>query len=150
MEAAMATTSATRTDTSEAAQSGTTTDRTPLAAVGDVVSSAATAATAAAGAAATAAGDATMRLPELVDRGMTTFDDVNRRIHVGSDTSLATGTAVSFGFAVGLLIGGANRILVAVAMIPVAMLGLTLLDRTAAGQLAGAKARAGTTAGTAS
>jgi hypothetical protein len=145
----MATTSATRTDSSEATQSPMTTDRTPLSRVGDLASSATSAASAAAGAAATAAGDISTRLPDLVDRGMTTFDDVNRRIRAGSDTSLATGTAVSFGFAVGLLIGGANRILVAVAMIPVAMLGLTLLDRTAAGQLGESRSRAGGTGRTA-
>ena len=36
------------------------------------------------------------------------------------------------GLAIGLLIGGANRLLVAAALVPVAAMGLTLLGRTAA------------------
>ena len=48
---------------------------------------------------------------------------------------LTVGTAPAFGFAAGLLIGGANRLLVAAAFLPVAMMGLTLLDRIAQGRL---------------
>jgi len=84
-----------------------------------------------AGSAATAAAEVVARLPGLANRGRAVFDDANRRIQAGSDEMLTTGTAVSFGFALGLLIGGASRILVAAALIPVAMMGLTLLDRVA-------------------
>ena len=42
---------------------------------------------------------------------------------------LRFGTAVSFGLAAGLLIAGANRILVAAAMIPVGMMGMAMLER---------------------
>ena len=89
----------------------------------------------AAGAAASVAVDAAARLPELADRGRAAFEDANRRIQAASDEMLTVGTAVSFGFAVGLLIGGGSRILVAGALIPVAMMGLTLLDRAAPGRL---------------
>lgn len=91
----------------------------------------------AAGTAAAAAGDAAACLPDLADlaeRGLTAFQDVNRRVQAGTDQMLTLGTAVSFGFAAGLLVGGANRVLVAAALVPVAMMGLTLLDRAAEGR----------------
>jgi hypothetical protein len=82
-----------------------------------------------------ATGDAAARLPGLADRGRVAFEDANRRIQAGTDEMLTVGTAVSFGFAVGLLVGGASRILVAAAMVPVAMMGLTLLDRAVEGRM---------------
>ena len=81
------------------------------------------------------AGDAAGRLPDLADRVRAAFLDVNRRVQSGTDESLTVGTAVSFGFALGLLIGGASRILVTAAFVPVAAMGLTLLDRAARGRL---------------
>jgi hypothetical protein len=78
-----------------------------------------------------AADDAASRLPEAAATGRSAFDDANRRIAASSDEMVRLGTAVSFGFAVGLLIGGANRILVGAAFVPVCMLGFTLLDRFA-------------------
>jgi hypothetical protein len=81
------------------------------------------------------AGDAAGRLPDLADRVRAAFLDVNRRVQSGTDESLTVGTAVSFGFALGLLIGGASRILVTAAFVPVATMGLTLLDRAARGRL---------------
>jgi hypothetical protein len=84
----------------------------------------------AAGAVATAASDAATRMPEAVERSRTAFAEANRTIRTGSDEALSAGTALSFGFAAGLLVGGANRLLIAVAMIPVAMLGMALFERT--------------------
>ncbi len=72
------------------------------------------------------------------------FDDANRRIRAGSDGGLTIGTAVTFGLAVGLLVGGAARPPVAVALIPAGMMGLTLLDRSSRQPAAG---RADATAG---
>ena len=85
----------------------------------------------AAGAVKTAADDAAARLPGLAAMGRSAFDDANRRIEVSSDEMVRLGTVLSFGFAVGLLIGGAPRILVGAAMVPAGMLGLALLERTA-------------------
>lgn len=130
----MATTTATRTDPPASADGRASSDETPVARMGGMLTSATGTAASAAGAAANAAGDVAARLPALTDRGFTLFGDVNRRIQTGADATLATGTALSFGFAVGLLIGGANRILVALAVVPVAMMGLTLLDRVTRGQ----------------
>lgn len=77
-----------------------------------------------------AAGDAVAKLPDIAATTRSAFEDANRRIQAGSDEMLTLGAAVSFGFAVGLLVGGASRILVAVAFAPVAMMGLTLFDRS--------------------
>jgi hypothetical protein len=90
---------------------------------------------------ASAAGDAATRLPDFVEQGRAAFADANRQVQAGSDQTLSIGTAVSFGFAVGLLIGGASRILVAAALIPVAMMGLTLLDRATRNKPAGRDAQ---------
>ena len=83
---------------------------------------------------ASAAGDAAARLPRYMEQGRAAFADANRQVQAGSDQTLSIGTAVSFGFAVGLLIGGASRLLVAAALVPVAMMGLTLLDRATRNQ----------------
>ena len=99
----------------------------------------------AAGAAKTAVDDAATRLPSIAATGRSAFDGANRQIKRSSDEMVRLGTVLSFGFAAGLLIGGAPRILVGAAMLPAAMLGLALLDRTAAGRPAGSanKAAAG-------
>jgi hypothetical protein len=86
---------------------------------------------------ATATSQAAARLPDVAEQGRAVFADANRKVQAGSDQTLSIGTAVSFGFAVGLLIGGASRILVAAALIPVAMMGLTLLDRATRNKPAG-------------
>ena len=47
------------------------------------------------------------------------------------------GTTLSVGLALGLLLGGANRLLVILALIPAAAMGFTLLDRSQTGPDAG-------------
>ena len=42
---------------------------------------------------------------------------------------LAVGTSLSLGLALGLLLGGANRLLVILALIPATAMGFTLFDR---------------------
>lgn len=102
---------------------------------GTVASGAAATAADAATTAMGAAGQAATRLPDLADRGRLAYEEANRRVQAGTDEMLTVGTAAGFGLAVGLLIGGANRLLVAAAFLPVAMMGLTLLDRIAQGRL---------------
>jgi hypothetical protein len=46
---------------------------------------------------------------------------------------LTTGATLSLGVAIGLLIGGASRLLVVLALIPGVAMGLTLLDRSGRG-----------------
>lgn len=80
----------------------------------------------------TARGVATEAVGRLPDAAASTRDalaDAGRTIRSGSDESLSAGTLVSFGFALGMLVGGANRLLVMIALVPAAAMGLTLLDR---------------------
>src|SRR6476661_3219572 len=75
------------------------------------------------------AADVVSRLPEVAATTRAAIEDANRQISAGSDEMLAAGTLLSFGFAMGLLVGGANRFLVGAALVPAAMLGFNLLDR---------------------
>jgi hypothetical protein len=84
----------------------------------------------AAGTVRVAAGDAVAKLPEVAATTRSAIEDANRQMRAGSDEMLTIGTVLSFGFAMGLLIGGASRLLVAGALIPAAMMSFTLLDRT--------------------
>lgn len=76
-----------------------------------------------------AAEDAVGKLPDVAATTRSAIEDANRQMRAGSDEMLTIGTALSFGFAVGLLIGGASRLLVAGALVPAAMMCLTLFDR---------------------
>jgi len=62
-----------------------------------------------------------------------TMDDLFFRtqsvIQRESDEVLAVGTSLSLGLAMGLLLGGANRLLVILALIPASAMGYTLFDR---------------------
>ena len=69
------------------------------------------------------------RLPDAAATTQAAVDEAARSIETGSDEMLTAGTTLSLGLAVGLLIGGASRILVVLALIPAAAMGLTLLDR---------------------
>jgi hypothetical protein len=70
------------------------------------------------------------RLPEAAATTRAAVDEAARRIETGSDEMLTAGATLSLGLAIGLLIGGANRILVVLALIPAAAMGMTLLDRS--------------------
>ena len=97
-------------------------DTSRTAAVGEVVADAA-------GTVRGAAGDAVSRLPEVAATTRSAIEDANRQMRSGSDEMLSVGSVLSFGFAMGLLIGGASRLLVAIALIPAAAMGPTLMDR---------------------
>jgi hypothetical protein len=73
------------------------------------------------------------RLPEAAAQTRAAVDEAARRIETGSDEMLTAGTTLSLGLAIGMLVGGAPRILVALALIPAAAMGLTLLDRNSRG-----------------
>jgi len=78
----------------------------------------------------TAATDAAERLPEVASATRSALVEVDRQVEAGSDELLTGVTALSFGMAAGLLVAGANRLLVLSAFVPAALLGLRLLDRT--------------------
>jgi hypothetical protein len=69
------------------------------------------------------------RLPEAAATTRGAVEEATRRMEAGSDEMLAVGASLSLGLAIGLLVGGANRILVALALIPATAMGFTLLDR---------------------
>ncbi len=82
--------------------------------------------------ASTLAADASARIPGAASTTRAAFDDANRRIRASSDEMLRLGTALSFGVVVGMLVAGANRVLVAIALVPLTMFGLTMLERSGA------------------
>jgi hypothetical protein len=77
-----------------------------------------------------AAGTVAERLPDAAAATRATVDEATRRMEAGSDQTLIVGAAVSFGFAAGLLVGGAPRLLVTVALVPAVAMGMTLIDRS--------------------
>jgi hypothetical protein len=70
------------------------------------------------------------RLPDAAATTRAAVDEAARRIETGSDEMLTAGATLSLGLAIGLLIGGASRILVVLALVPAAAMGMTLLDRS--------------------
>lgn len=74
------------------------------------------------------------RLPDAAATTRTAVEDAARRMEAGSDEALAVGTSLTIGLAIGLLIGGANRLLVVLALIPATAMGFTLLDRYTGGR----------------
>jgi hypothetical protein len=77
-----------------------------------------------------AAGTVAERLPEAAAATKATVDEATRRMEGGSDQTLMVGAAMSFGFAAGLLVGGAPRLLVTAALVPAVAMGMTLIDRS--------------------
>lgn len=72
---------------------------------------------------------AAQRLPEAASATGLQIEKANAVIRRESDEVLAVGTSLSLGMAMGLLLGGANRLLVILALIPATAMGLTLFDR---------------------
>lgn len=76
-----------------------------------------------------AAGEVTARIPEVAQTTRDAFTEANRMVHRGSDETLRLIGAASVGFAVGLLVGGANRALVVASLVPAALIGSTMVER---------------------
>jgi hypothetical protein len=75
------------------------------------------------------AASAAQRLPEAASATGAQLERANELIRAESDEVLAVGTSLSLGLAMGLLLGGANRLLVILALVPASMMGYTLFDR---------------------
>lgn len=69
------------------------------------------------------------RLPDAAASTKEVVEEAARRMEAGSDEMLAVGASLSLGLAIGMLVGGANRLLVAIALIPAMAMAFTLLDR---------------------
>ena len=76
-----------------------------------------------------AAGEVANRLPAAAATTRDAIGEANRQIEAAPTDVLIVGTSLSIGVALGLLLGGANRLLVALALIPAAAMGATLLER---------------------
>jgi hypothetical protein len=77
----------------------------------------------------TTARDVAARLPDAASEASVQLGKAGERIQRESDEVLTVGTSLSLGLALGLLLGGANRILVFLALVPAAAMGYTLFDR---------------------
>jgi hypothetical protein len=75
------------------------------------------------------AGEMASRLPAAAASTREVLTEAQLRMKSSSDEVLTNGTMLSLGVALGLLLGGSNRLLVALALIPAAAMGATLLDR---------------------
>jgi hypothetical protein len=71
-------------------------------------------------------------MPEVARSSRTLMEDAMQGIERSSDERVAAGVTLSLGLAVGMLIGGAPRLLTALALLPVAAFGLVLMDRRGA------------------
>jgi hypothetical protein len=70
--------------------------------------------------------DAGERLSEVASSAGEAFRDVDSQLRRSSDQTLAVVGALSVGVAIGLLVGGSNRLLVAAALMPAALVaGIT-------------------------
>ena len=76
-------------------------------------------------------------VPEVARVSRSALDDALRAIETGSDERLSAGLTLSLGLAIGLMVGGAPRILTAAALIPIAAIGLAMVDRQARAGAAG-------------
>jgi hypothetical protein len=76
------------------------------------------------------ASDVADHLPDVATAALSALEEVDRGVQAGSDEFLAIGSAVSFGVAMGLFLGGSNRLFVLSAFVPVVVFGLTLLGRS--------------------
>jgi hypothetical protein len=77
----------------------------------------------------TTARDVAARLPDAANEASIQLGKAGDMIQRESDEVLTVGTSLSLGLALGLLLGGANRILVIMALMPAAAMGYTLFDR---------------------
>jgi hypothetical protein len=80
-------------------------------------------------AAGAAAGEVANRLPAAAATTREAIDEASRQMEAAPTDVLVAGTSLSVGVALGLLLGGSPRLLVALALIPAAAMGATLLER---------------------
>jgi len=69
------------------------------------------------------------QVPEVARASRAAVDDMFRAIESGSDERVSAGVTLSLGLAIGMLLGGAPRLLILAALAPVAIMGLVLQDR---------------------
>jgi hypothetical protein len=71
-------------------------------------------------------------VPEVARASRSAVDDLFKAIETGSDERVTAGVSLSLGLALGMLLGGAPRLLILIALAPVVASGLVLADRRTA------------------
>ena len=74
------------------------------------------------------------QVPQVARASRSALDDLYRMIDSSSDERVTAGVTLSLGLAMGMLLGGANRLLIALSLIPVAVTGLVMADRRVSGR----------------
>jgi hypothetical protein len=78
------------------------------------------------------------QLPEVARMSRVAANDLYRSVASGTDERVSAGVTLSLGLAIGMLLGGANRLLIALALAPVAIMGLAIAERRSKGNRAAA------------
>jgi hypothetical protein len=68
-------------------------------------------------------------VPEVARASRAAATDMLHAIESGSDERVSAGVTFSLGLAIGMLVGGAPRLLIALALVPLAAMGMVLADR---------------------
>ena len=79
-------------------------------------------------------------LPEVARASRELASDALQRIEAGSDQQISASATMSLGLAIGMLLGGAPRLLIALALVPVAAIGIVMLGRRPARPIAASAA----------
>lgn len=74
------------------------------------------------------------QVPQVARASRGALDDLYRMIDSSSDERVTAGVTLSLGLAIGMLLGGANRLLIALSLVPVAITGLVMADRRVSGR----------------
>lgn len=73
------------------------------------------------------------QVPQVARASRSALDDLYKMIDTSSDERMTAGVTLSLGLAIGMLLGGANRLLIALSLIPVAVTGFVMADRRVTG-----------------
>jgi hypothetical protein len=68
-------------------------------------------------------------VPEVAKASRSSVDALIRAVETGSDQQVTAGVSLSLGLAIGMLVGGAPRLLILMALAPLAVVGLAVADR---------------------
>ena len=74
------------------------------------------------------------QVPQVARASRSALDDLYKMIDTSSDERVTAGVTLSLGLAIGMLLGGANRLLIALSLIPVAVTGFVMADRRVTGR----------------
>lgn len=76
-------------------------------------------------------------MPEVARSSRDLAGEAFQRIEAGSDPQISAGATMSLGLVIGMVLFGAPRLLIALALIPVAAVGFVLVERRGSGRSAG-------------